>query len=114
MLMLHAITAAYLRLGSKRRLGFYLTICSLAMLLSGAASAEQLPIKTYTTDDGLIRNTVREILHDSHGYLWLVTPSGLSRFDGYSFKNYTADNAIGITAFWSMIEDRAGSYWIAT
>jgi signal transduction histidine kinase/ligand-binding sensor domain-containing protein len=76
--------------------------------------AERLPIKTYTTEDGLIRNLVRQIMQDSNGYIWLVTPSGLSRFDGYEFKNFAAGQNALLSLFWRMIEDRRGGYWIAT
>jgi ligand-binding sensor domain-containing protein/signal transduction histidine kinase len=76
--------------------------------------AERLPIKTYTTEDGLIRNLVRQILQDSNGYLWLVTPSGLSRFDGYEFRNYAEGQNALLSLFWRMIEDRRGGYWVAT
>src|SRR4029077_15023802 len=50
--------------------------------------AERLPIKTYTTADGLPHNSVIRIVRDSHGFLWFCTLRGLSRFDGYTFTNY--------------------------
>jgi signal transduction histidine kinase/ligand-binding sensor domain-containing protein len=78
------------------------------------AIAERLPIKTYTTEDGLNRNLIRQILQDSKGYLWLVTPSGLSRYDGYEFKNYAVGQSKLMSLFWRMIEDRNGGYWLAT
>ncbi|HSE98810.1 MAG TPA: two-component regulator propeller domain-containing protein, partial [Blastocatellia bacterium] len=65
-------------------------------------------------DDGLIRNLIRQILQDSHGYLWLVTPSGLSRFDGYGFRNYGIEQDFYASNYWQMIEDRNGGYWVAT
>lgn len=89
-------------------------LLSLFLLTQLTASAERLPIKTYTTEDGLIRNLIRQILQDSNGYLWLVTPSGLSRFDGYEFKHYLTEQDALLSLFWRMIEDRNGGYWIAT
>ena len=44
--------------------------------------------KTYTTDNGLGHNYTRKCLSDSKGFLWIITQNGLSRFDGYTFKNY--------------------------
>lgn len=44
--------------------------------------------KTYTTNDGLAHNSVKKCVSDSKGFLWLATENGLSRFDGYQFKNY--------------------------
>lgn len=44
--------------------------------------------RTYTTKDGLAHNNVRCIVRDTTGFLWLGTWDGLSRFDGYEFRNY--------------------------
>jgi ligand-binding sensor domain-containing protein/signal transduction histidine kinase len=94
---------------------FRITLLLITLLFStGVATGERLPVKTYTTEDGLLRNLVRQILPDSNGYLWLVTPSGLSRFDGYEFKNFAAGQSALISLFWRMIEDRRGGYWLAT
>ena len=95
------------------RLRIFLLL-GLFLLASQLAIAERLPIKTYTTENGLIRNLIRQILQDSKGYLWLVTPSGLSRFDGYEFKNYALGQSELRSLFWRMIEDRNGGYWLAT
>jgi ligand-binding sensor domain-containing protein len=53
--------------------------------LMPAASAAQLPVRSYTAADGLPGNNVRSIVKDSHGYLWFATAEGLARFDGYEF-----------------------------
>src|SRR2546430_6060706 len=52
------------------------------------ASAEQLPVRIYTTADGLPRDLVVRIVRDSHGFLWFCTADGLSRFNGYEFTTY--------------------------
>jgi ligand-binding sensor domain-containing protein len=44
--------------------------------------------KTFTTDNGLSSNLVQHITQDSAGFLWMSTWDGLSRYDGYEFKNY--------------------------
>src|SRR5262245_51904058 len=99
---------------SKSRIVRILILASLLLTPTRTASAERLPIKTYTIEDGLPRNLIRQILLDSHGYLWLVTPSGLSRFDGYEFKNYLAGDYPFLSLSWYMIEDRNGGFWVAT
>ena len=38
--------------------------------------------------DGLANSKVQAIYQSSNGYMWFATQEGLSRFDGYSFKNY--------------------------
>lgn len=44
-------------------------------------------IVQYTTVDGLVNNTVRHIMQDSKGRLWISTSNGISIFDGHSFRN---------------------------
>ena len=44
--------------------------------------------KTYTTANGLVHNTVKKCIADNNGFLWIITENGLSRFDGYQFKNF--------------------------
>ena len=44
--------------------------------------AQQLPVRIYTTADGLAHDHVRRIVLDSPGFLWFCTMQGLNRFDG--------------------------------
>ena len=39
--------------------------------------------------DGLSCNTVKCIVQDRDGFIWFATPNGMSRYDGYQFKNYS-------------------------
>jgi ligand-binding sensor domain-containing protein len=86
----------------------------LVLFASGALRAEQLPIKTYTTADGLPRDQINRIVRDSHGFLWFCTPEGLSRFDGYTFTNYTTDQGLPHRNVNDLLETRSGIYWVAT
>jgi ligand-binding sensor domain-containing protein len=76
-------------------------------------TAEQPPIKTYTTADGLARDTVNHIIQDSHGFLWFATDEGLSRFDGYRFTNYGPEQGLPSRVN-ALIETGGGVFWIAT
>ena len=76
--------------------------------------AEQLPIKTYTTADGLASGYVQRIVRDSRGFLWFCTRDGLSRFDGHSFVNYTMADGLPTTTINHLLETRSGTYWVAT
>jgi ligand-binding sensor domain-containing protein len=86
----------------------------LLLATSGLVRAEQLPIKRYTTADGLVRNQISRIVRDSFGFLWFCTQDGLSRFDGYSFSNYTTDNGLPSHGINDLLETRSGVYWVAT
>src|SRR4030066_1765426 len=63
-------------------------IFCLLILFCEPISAQQFNIQTFTTRDGLSHNDVRAAAVDSSGFMWIATWDGLSRYDGYSFKNY--------------------------
>src|SRR5215471_2046566 len=89
--------------------------CTLGWMLLTAAvvHGEQLPIKTYTTADGLAQDCVNRIIRDSRGFLWFCTREGLSRFDGYRFTSYTTDQGLPNRWVDYLLEARDGSYWVA-
>jgi ligand-binding sensor domain-containing protein len=51
-------------------------------------SSYNFAFKTYTSKDGLVHNYTKKCLADSKGFLWIITQHGLSRFDGFAFKNF--------------------------
>ncbi|MCP4103981.1 MAG: hypothetical protein GY749_00350 [Desulfobacteraceae bacterium] len=64
------------------------------LLLPRHIPAQQFSLRHYTADDGLISNNTFAVFQDSYyGYLWFGTNSGISRFDGKHFKNYTKENS---------------------
>ncbi len=91
-------------------------LLALAFVLLGTlpSHAERLPIKNYTTADGLAHNIVNKIVRDSRGFLWFCTADGLSRFDGYAFTNYGTDQGLPHTSVNDILETREGDYWVAT
>ena len=80
----------------------------------GPVRAEQLPIKSYTTAEGLARDAINCIMRDSRGFLWFGTFEGLSRFDGYRFVNYTTADGLPHRSVRDILETRNGDFWLAT
>jgi ligand-binding sensor domain-containing protein/signal transduction histidine kinase len=86
---------------------------AIVICLPASVLAQRLPLKTYTTTDGLARDYVNRIVLDSHAFLWFCTPEGLSRFDGYDFLNYGAGQGLQGSVR-DLLEAHDGVYWIAT
>lgn len=47
-------------------------------------------VTNWNSNSGLPQNSINRIVQDKNGYIWVSTYGGLVRFDGYSFKTYTA------------------------
>ncbi|HTF37544.1 MAG TPA: two-component regulator propeller domain-containing protein, partial [Blastocatellia bacterium] len=89
-------------------------LLGLLLSLPAVAPAEQLPVRTYTTADGLPRDLVIRVVRDSHGFLWFCTGDGLSRFNGYEFTNYGVEHGLPHPVINDLLETRRGVYWVAT
>ncbi|HEX3248691.1 MAG TPA: two-component regulator propeller domain-containing protein [Pyrinomonadaceae bacterium] len=99
---------------SKRCAAGFLFLLLVLLLGIARSKAEQLPIRTYTTADGLARDRVYKIVSDPRGFLWFCTYDGLSRFDGYEFVNYTVDDGLPHHLIFDLLITRNGEYWVAT
>ncbi len=80
----------------------------------GNVSAERLPIKIFTSADGLGSSYVNDLMRDSRGFLWVCTRDGLSRFDGSRFVTYQVGDKHGPPGIEQILETSKGIYWIAT
>src|SRR6185436_19528451 len=81
---------------------------------SHVAWAERLPLKSFTTGEGLSHNGINRIVRDSRGFLWFCTEEGLSRFDGYTFTNYGVEQGLPHRNVTDFLETRSGEFWVAT
>lgn len=71
-----------------------------------------------TTNDGLSQNSVRAIIQDRRGFIWLGTWEGLNRFDGSEFVTYKNNpndpNSLPNNTVSAIYEDSSGFLWIGT
>jgi len=81
--------------------------------------SQNIKFTHYNDNNGLSHNSVRHIVQDKKGFLWLGTFSGLNRFDGYQFKNYMSSSATAnklynddITAL--ELDEESNNLWIGT
>jgi len=87
-------------------------------LTPAAFAQSEIRFERVTVDDGGEPDVIKCILQDRDGFLWLGTPSGLLKYDGYSFKAYTnnpqSPTSISGNSVNSIYEDREGNLWIGT
>ncbi len=71
-----------------------------------------------TIEDGLPENSIKCILQDHLGYLWLGTQNGLVKYDGYNMTVYQPDPddslSISDRQIITIYEDRSRTLWIGT
>ncbi|SHH60412.1 ligand-binding sensor domain-containing protein [Winogradskyella jejuensis] len=48
----------------------------------------------FGVDEGFPSSEVYDVYQDKLGYIWFATDKGLSRFNGYEFKNYTTEDGL--------------------
>ncbi len=69
-------------------------------------------------EDGLINSNVSAIVQDNQGYLWFGTVSGLSRYDGYEFREFIylpfSESSLPHSQIQTMHLDDDGHIWIGT
>src|SRR5438552_8803669 len=75
-------------------------------------SAERLPIKIYTSAEGLGCSASFSLVRDGRGFIWLCSRDGLVRFDGYRFITYRIGNDDADPAVFSLLPTQNGVYWI--
>lgn len=94
-----------------------ISLLILSMCIASAAVHTDLKFKQIGISQGLSHATVSAIGQDGDGYMWIATPDGLNRYDGYSFRTYRheaskqnslADNAVKRIAF-----DDGGTMWVS-
>lgn len=84
--------------------------------LLGQRMNQPIHFDQLTIQNKLSHNTVRCLLQDRHGYVWIGTQNGLNKYDGYSFEVYRTDQQTGFRgkSITALLEDHSGTLWIGT
>ncbi len=70
-----------------------LTILLFVLFLHSTFLFGQTPnlrVNKYSLEEGLSHRLVTRIEKDNQGFIWLATPNGLNRFDGYEFLHFSS------------------------
>ena len=89
-----------------------------ALLLCSTALAQSLDFRCLDTNNGLADSHVSTILKDRNGFLWIGTAAGLSRYDGFRFKNFYSSTTDNTSLLSNQIEgmtlDGDDNLWVQT
>lgn len=85
-------------------------VASLLSISSVCAQLSDYHVQKFPGKNGLIPTSqVEEMMRDSKGFLWLLTPTKVQRFDGKNILSFSFDDrCIG------MQEDEEGTLWLAS
>ena len=84
------------------------------MLLPSFMQAQEYSYTRYDIQHGLAGSNVFCMLQDRQGFLWFGTETGVSRFDGSQFKNFTAVDGLPDNQVLNILEDNHGTLWLST
>lgn len=83
-------------------------------LVATVVLAERLAVHTYTVADGLAGDQISCIARDRQGFLWIGTRTGLSRFDGVSFRTFDTNDGLPHAGVFDILESSDGTLWFGT
>ncbi|GAB3383833.1 hypothetical protein GCM10027432_14270 [Lysobacter fragariae] len=85
---------------------------------SAEVSVEDVRFQRYGVEDGLSQASVKAIMQDAQGYVWIGTQDGLNRFDGYEFLTYRNDpqdpGSLPDNHIQALEPSRRGGFWVGT
>lgn len=88
-------------------------LLSILVLLTDALSQERQAFQRLTVEDELPSNTVRNIIQDQQGFIWLGTDNGLCRYDGTTVRLFRiAEN--GMDQYVTALQANGDSLTVST
>lgn len=91
-----------------RRITFFYAVF---LLSTSTISAQTYYFDYYGAKEGL-QSKVYNVLQDDLGYVWLATGSGISKFDGVNFTNYTTEDGLASGEIKKIVKDSKGNLWM--
>ena len=88
-----------------------LTVFATLVLLALPAGAQRYAFKQYGPEQGLDNQVPITIQQDAAGFMWVASPNGLYRYDGYRFRKFTVDDGLPADFIVGLHESEAGLLW---
>jgi len=97
---------------------YYFIILLLSLPIIKIVSEPSCHFRHYSTEDGLPQFTIMDMLQDKNEFMWFGTWDGLSKFDGYRFRNYKVRSGdtfyLNSNRIEKLFEDKYGRIWFQT
>lgn len=71
-------------------------------------------LRIYHADEGVVGRSIRSIIGDAQGRLWLASENGLYRFDGGRTERWTTAEGLCNNTVQSLCTDPQGRLWVGT
>ncbi len=71
-------------------------------------------IQYLSLDQGLRSSSIYAIYSDRHGYLWIGTDEGVTRYDGSGLWHFSVEQGLLDNVVFSIHQDREGNLWFGT
>ncbi len=96
-------------------LTFYLVPC---FSYVAASNLGDIYFRTISPRGGFTNRGVEEIIQDHLGFIWIATPDGLYRYDGYEYRNYVHSDmdstSISHDEIRDLLIDMENRLWVST
>ena len=93
-------------------------LLAFVLISADVDSAELKQIRAINQQQNLINGSVRDLVFDEDGTVWLATMNGLVHYDGYRFDNFghKADDANSLSSsnIYALAFDKQQRLWLAT
>jgi len=87
-------------------------LLSLLVIIDSYLLAQNFSYTQYGIRDGLAGSNVYAAIQDKEGFIWFATETGVSRFDGVHFKNFTIEDGLPDNEILNLFCDSKGRLWM--
>lgn len=87
-------------------------IAALMLISAGLLHSQTTSFIHFGVEQGLAQSQVQTVHQDNDGNLWVGTLSGLTRYNGRTFKTFTKKDSLAEDWITSVCEDKDGNLWL--
>lgn len=90
----------------------------IAVITPLSAQNGNVKFEHLSLEDGLSHIYARQIIQDKSGFIWIATPDGLNKYDGYQFTRYRHDpfdsTSLAANSTNCIFVDSGGTLWVGS